>query len=226
MWKQTQIKSFKHRTSVTGVPENYERDYSVYPLWFVFCFRNGHPNKDSRHEIEEVQKGRAVNTVLGVYWQTMMSHWSSFFGRKLLLIYNSKLYICTMNDSRTVGMPKFHVCKISILSSVGPLQHTRGWQLLWWGCDVWCFTILQAIHCGNGKLPNLCYTKMYCHFKLMVFSYWLAICCLATLMMTVKTVQSQQRHLWWLSKQHLVVTLIVLPFCSMWQINVTGNALQ
>ena len=53
---------------------------------------------------------------------------------------------------------QFHSCAhVSNLSSRQSSQFyntQRTWQLLWWGCNVWCFIITEAICRANWKLPN------------------------------------------------------------------------
>ena len=63
-----------------------------------------------------------------------------------------------MDDSRTVGIPtsfilclcvKFVICHQSSWS----YNTQKTWQSLWWGCNVWCFTVAEAICCANRKCP-------------------------------------------------------------------------
>ena len=69
----------------------------------------------------------------------------------------SELGICMTDDFRTVGMPisfmctygKFVICRSSQFYNT---QRTR--QPLWWGWNVWCFTIKEAICCASRKLPT------------------------------------------------------------------------
>ena len=74
--------------------------------------------------------------------------------------YNSKLsiWICTTDDSRTVGIPisfMYPCIKFVICWPTKSCNKQRTWQLSWWGHSVWCFTIPEAVRHTNQMLPNI-----------------------------------------------------------------------
>ena len=71
--------------------------------------------------------------------------------------FNRELSICTTDESRTVELTLWVVCacvNFVIHRSSRFYNTQRTWQLLWWQHNVWCFTVAEAVHRANRKLPN------------------------------------------------------------------------
>ena len=75
--------------------------------------------------------------------------------------------LCTMDDSRPVGMSisfmctciKFVICRTSQFYNM-----QRTWQPLWWGCNIWCLYGRYRSH-PLCKLKAPYYVPGYAHFQ-------------------------------------------------------------
>ena len=101
-------------------------------------------------------KGAACDTG-DLYWSITVL-FTNLMRRGDVYCTNSELSICTTVDSRTVGMPSLFMCacvEFVIRWSSQFYNTQRTWQPLWWGCNVWCFTVAEAIRRANRKLPTI-----------------------------------------------------------------------
>ena len=70
---------------------------------------------------------------------------------------------CTTDDSMTVKVTHQCTCAwVDFAIRQSSKFYNTAWKLSWWGHNIWCLTIVEAVHCANRKLAiNLrCQTSM------------------------------------------------------------------